>query len=549
MSAAAQWVDIDTLVPWPGNPRVNDEAVDALASTIDALGWGAVILARLDNNEVIAGHTRLKAAKKLGLKEVPVRYLDVDEVTAHAMALADNKLGEIASWSDGLADVLRELGDAGVDLDGLGWDLDELETLFPDPGAGDGDGEGPKPELLIVPGNADLHLGDCIAYMNSLPENSIDAIVCDPPYGLSPDGRARTWDDLAILRAKGLKIKGGFMGAEWDAGVPGVTWAKACLRVLKPGGHMVAFASTRTMHRLASAVEDAGFEIRDMLDWCYWSGFPKSLDVSKAIDSAAGAERKVVGHRKETGPDFSDPQFVEQGSMMKTSTVAPRVAIPITAPATPDAIKWDGWGTGIKPSKEPAVLARKPLSEKTVAANVLKWGTGALNIDACRFRPGDPMWPGPNEELADFDRGPAKPGANGTMGAFKGGGSFTAGDRFPANLLYCPKASRAEREAGCEALEPGGAKGVGALRDGDRSEGEIRNYHPTVKPIGIMRYLCRLVTPPGGVILDPFMGSGTTGCAAIPQGFDFKGAEMDKGHVAICEQRIAYWATAAWPPE
>ena len=213
--------------------------------------------------------------------------------------------------------------------------------------------------------SASVIVGDCIEAMRAMPENSIDAIVTDPPYGL------------------------GFMGKAWDALPPGKPWADECLRVLKPGGHLVAFGGTRTVHRLTCAIEDAGFEIRDMGVWCYWQGFPKSLDVSKAIDAAAGAEREVVG----------------QGVSGRTSIMGGLQGVSgepghtITAPATPAARTWQGYGTALKPAHEPWVLARKPLSG-TVAANVLEWGTGALNIDGCRYAYGDPAWPGPQDEWA-----------------------------------------------------------------------------------------------------------------------------------------------------
>src|SRR5699024_8538347 len=215
-----------------------------------------------------------------------------------------------------------------------------------------------------------IHHGDCIETMNAMPPESIDAIVTDPPYGLS------------------------FMQAKWDATPPGVQWAEACYRVLKPGGHIAAFGGTRTWHRLAVAIEDAGFEMRDSLAWLYGSGFPKSHDVGKAIDKLAGAEREGVGGaRQHTGAGSTmrrsaqvqhghRPEEHEYGGMASDT-------IPITAPATPEAAQWDGWGTALKPAFEPIVLARKPIAEKTVARNVLAHGTGAINVDACRIETDD----------------------------------------------------------------------------------------------------------------------------------------------------------------
>ncbi len=211
--------------------------------------------------------------------------------------------------------------------------------------------------------------GDCLEVMAGLPENSLDACVTDPPYGLS------------------------FMGKSWDHAVPGPDYWREVLRVLKPGAHLLAFGGTRTNHRMVCAIEDAGFEIRDSLQWIFGSGFPKSLDVSKAIDKAAGAERKVVGRK-------ADPRYLSSANAASGSpmgNISPRVnggvnyerAGFVTAPATDAAREWSGWGTALKPAYENITCARKPLSEKTVAANVLRWGTGALNIDASRIHAED----------------------------------------------------------------------------------------------------------------------------------------------------------------
>jgi hypothetical protein len=210
----------------------------------------------------------------------------------------------------------------------------------------------------------------------------------------------------------------------------------------------------------------------------------------------------------------------------------------VTAPATDDARRFSGYGTAVKPAVEPAILARKPISEKTVAANVLRWGTGGLNIDATRFAPGDPAWPGPGDEAPT----PQMPGPSAT------------GARFPANLVHFSKPSRAQREAGCEGLPTKtgadavdrvpGSDGLNSPRAGaGRTAEGVHNWHPTVKPLGLMAWLVRLVGgQPGSVILDPFMGSGTTGAAALPQGFDFVGVDLEEAHVDIARQRIAYWA-------
>ena len=378
-----------------------------------------------------------------------------------------------------------------------------------------------------------LHLGDCLEVMRSLPDCSVDAVVTDPPYGLA------------------------FMGKRWDYDVPSVEiWAE-CLRVLKPGGHLLAFAGTRTQHRMAVRIEDAGFEIRDMIAWVYGSGFPKSLDVSKAIDRAAGVEREVVG-----AAVYGDGH-VQQNSGDSVSgysgglTTEGEGARVITAPATPEAQQWSGWGTALKPALEPITMARKPLAG-TVAANVLEHGTGALNVDGCRVgtskevpasvsrkapancygkyaeageTPGigghDPnlgRWPanlihdGSDEVVGLFPEAAAKRGQNSEGTSIYGSAVKTYGATTPndsgsaARFFYTAKASKA-----------------------DRGEG---NTHPTVKPLDLMAYLCRLVTPPGGIVLDPFMGSGTTIKAAIGEGFHAIGIERDPAYFAMVQQRL-----------
>jgi len=392
-----------------------------------------------------------------------------------------------------------------------------------------------------------IYHGDCLEYLASLPENSVDAIVTDPPYGLSPDGKARTWDDLKEKRGRG-----GFMGRAWDSAVPGVSWARACLRVLKPGGHLIAFASTRTIHRLTVSVEDAGFQIRDQIAWIQYQGFPKSKNLALSIDKGEGHPNR--GRAIPTASSFQACD-TEQEHRLTSNPVGPY------KPKSNDAKKWAGWGTALKPSQEPAILARKPL-EGTVAENVLRWGVGGLNIDGCRYAYGDPAWPGPGDRWDGAERV-----INGERTAY---GSF-ADDaknkiempvhdlgRWPANIYQCPKASRSEREAGCEEL-PGrsgaaaverkeGSAGLNNPRAGaGRTAESVRNSHPTVKPIELMRWLVRLVTPEGGTVLDPFTGSGTTGIAAVLEGRDFLGAEMndtaEEPFVSIATARIAYWET------
>ena len=377
-----------------------------------------------------------------------------------------------------------------------------------------------------------LHLGDCLEVLATLPDNSVDSIVTDPPYGLS------------------------FMGKKWDYDVPSVAIWEQCIRVLKPGGHLLAFAGTRTQHRMAVRIEDAGFEIRDMIAWVYGSGFPKSLDVSKAIDRAAGAEREVVGSRKLTGTarikgqaaygatsGRSEEAYQDGGEINDT--------LAITAPASEAACQWSGWGTALKPALEPITMARKPLSG-TVAETVLQHGTGAINVDGCRVGNESRWNPSaghkdlenrrtvtPISSHKEFDgrecigRWPANiihDGSNEAALALKSGARF----------FYTAKAGKDDRNDGCDAFDQRPAGGMQGRNDG--SLGTItlsKNHHPTVKPTMLMAYLCRLVTPPGGTVLDPFMGSGSTGKAATVNGFRFIGIERDSEYHKIAQARIS----------
>jgi DNA modification methylase len=385
-----------------------------------------------------------------------------------------------------------------------------------------------------------LHLGDCRHVMATLDDNSIDSIVCDPPYEL------------------------GFMGKAWDnTGIAyDVTVWQQCLRVLKPGGHLIAFGGSRTYHRLAVAIEDAGFEIRDQIQWIYGSGFPKSLDVSKAMDKQAGATREVVGVIKKThiSTSLSNEGWVWPSHYDADGNT--KTTMQITAPSTDLAKQWQGWGTALKPSHEPAVLARKPLCG-TVADNVMTWGVGALNIDGTRI----------GTDVMIFNR--ASSLGNGlTMQGGKASKDFNAIDtagRWPANVIldedaavaldmqsvgnvsrffYTAKASKSEREAGLyydEWVKAGSMAGGNDKRNG-KDLPQLRpraNHHPTVKPIDLMRHLVRLVTPKGGKVLDPFMGSGSTGCAAVIEGFDFVGIDITPEYVAIAQKRIDYYAVTS----
>ena len=379
----------------------------------------------------------------------------------------------------------------------------------------------------------DIKHGDCLEAMRGMADNSVDSIVTDPPYGLS------------------------FMGKKWDYDVPEQAVWEECLRVLKPGGHLLAFAGTRTQHRMAVRIEDAGFEIRDMIAWVYGSGFPKSLDVSKAIDKAAGVEREVIGMREH--PTLTREDKSRNGTAQNGSNSA-KEEWPITSPATEAASQWQGWGTALKPALEPITVARKPFPG-TVASNVLQHGTGAINVDACRV--------GAREEN---ESGWSKTGSKASENRSMSGSNYDrdAKDemgtgRWPANLIHdgseevvalfpdvkagvAVRSNSGGNTFGGDKPKPPmddmsyGDKGSAArffycakASKADRGES---NGHPTVKPTELMRYLVRLVTQPGGTVLDPFTGSGSTGKAAILEGFSFIGIEKEEASVDISTRRM-----------
>jgi hypothetical protein len=463
-----------------------------------------------------------------------------------------------------------------------------------------------------------LHHGDCLEVLRSMPDCSVDSIVTDPPYGLS------------------------FMGKKWDYDVPSVDVWVECLRVLKPGGHLLAFAGTRTQHRMAVRIEDAGFEIRDMIAWVYGSGFPKSLDVSKAIDKqrddsedihrvvrwvearrvesgvtraqveahfetqnigqalftiTAGSKSRVAtweqwielksllkfdndmdaevwrlnGRKGKPGEAFAEREVVGKRVGVDTTKQSIACAVSaqgleqstkhefnITAPATDAAKEWQGWGTALKPALEPITVARKPLVG-TVAENVLQHGTGAINVDGGRVGVDggarrDLQHIGNDAEtntiygkgLGLANPAPRVEGLGRWPANFIHDGSEEATDllKDSARFFYCAKASKADRDAG---LDGSHSKQMDESRkhgnpggDNPRNRGvqERTNFHPTVKPTDLMRYLCRLVTPPNGILLDPFNGSGSTGCAAVLEGFQYIGIEREAEYIAISEKRI-----------
>lgn len=441
-------------------------------------------------------------------------------------------------------------------------------------------------------GDVRLYLGDCLDVLAEMKPESVDAICTDPPYGIGFMGKEwdvvkgdpRSWAEMGGPTGErhtggtGSRAPGGAMiASEYDLSPRAMhgfsawceSWAREALRVLKPGGHLLAFGGTRTYHRLTCGIEDAGFEIRDCLSWLYGSGFPKSLDVSKAIDKAAGAEREVVGviRMDQPGGDgFHDGEVVggyERGDA-RTRPV-------LGGPATDAAREWHGWGTALKPAWEPCVVARKPLAG-TVAENVQQHGTGALNIDGCRI--------GMSDEDADFIRRTARPNTAGERheGAVMNRPptptvNVHAAGRWPANVVLDEAAAElldaetghlaqawaapdsgmcSGRTYGSSLAQKGrvpqqyGDSG-GASRffytakasRADRNTSGANNTHPTVKPTDLMRWLVRLVTPLGGLVLDPFAGSGSTLVAARAEGFRAIGIEREEEYAGIIADRLS----------
>lgn len=385
-------------------------------------------------------------------------------------------------------------------------------------------------------GNATLYCADCKDVLPLLKD--IDSCVTDPPYGLS------------------------FMGKAWDYDVPDVEIWKEVFKTLKTGSHLLSFFGSRTYHRGAIPIEDAGFEIRDQLMWLYGSGFPKSHNIGKAVDKLQGNEREVIGKKLR-----GDVQKAKQTGITFAKADANKNNKDIfgygTEILTKGNSEWEGWGTALKPAHEPIVMARKPF-KGSVANNVLEYGTGGINIDECRV--------GINPDVDDKRLGGRgewktdKTAKNVYEGGYEGKNiSSSEQGRFPANLMhdgsevvcdifpetnsryfYCAKTSKKDRDEGLDAL-PNYYKGTYAQDEWSRNNmgntpdnkrKPIKNTHPTVKPTELMRYLCRLVTPKGGVIVDPFMGSGSTGKAAIAEGFGFVGIELDEDYFEIACARI-----------
>lgn len=410
-----------------------------------------------------------------------------------------------------------------------------------------------------------LYLGDMLEVLDTLPENSVDAIVTDPPYEIS--FMSKGWDNTGIA----FNVE---------------TWKK-CLRVLKHGGHLLAFNHSRTFHRMWVAIEDAGFEIRDTIMWVYGSGFPKSLNIAKAIESkiTTGSSntqefKKLKGDRIDTKIGYTKAQF-NHNARPNDYTNNSKTVVNVQY-STEQAKQWDGWGTALKPSHEPICLARKPIAESSIAQNVLKWGVGGINIDECRV----------GSENINVHNAPKGTFAGGEQGRGSDTESYINHiGRFPANLIhdgseevvdlfpsdfdetgikgsasrffYTSKASQVDRDEGLEEFEEketrgGGGRVMQGYNDNDEEQQRLkvaagkygavkttkRNIHPTVKPTDLMQYLVRLITPKGGTVLDPFMGSGSTGKACMLENlmrdsdYKFIGVDMTPEYIEIAQARI-----------
>ena len=373
--------------------------------------------------------------------------------------------------------------------------------------------------------------GDCIEEMQKLIDDGkqVDSVVTDPPYHLTSiverfgkEGSAPAKDKDGAFQRQSV----GFMGKEWDGGdiaFRSDTW-KLAYDLLKPGGHLLAFSASRNYHRMAVAIEDAGFEIRDQIMWIYGSGFPKSLNIGKGVDKKLGNKRESLG--------MYDPRSLQDGANRTERPIGNQQVANYESSMVEETrgnSEWEGWGTALKPAHEPIVMAKKRL-EGTNKQNKDKYGTGGINIDGCRIE-GEVKRPDTNPDFRD--QGKKSKEAIGinklSFGQVRDAKRKEIEEennlgRFPANVMhggletewakyfYCPKVSKSERG-----------------KD---------NTHPTVKPQELMKYLCRLVTPKGGTVLDPFMGSGSTGMAAKDEGFDFIGIEKEEEYFEIAQSRI-----------
>jgi site-specific DNA-methyltransferase (adenine-specific) len=468
--------------------------------------------------------------------------------------------------------------------------------------------------------NIDLRLGDCLEVLKTIPDNSVDSVVTDPPYGIG--FMNKEWDNpqkhIELIERETKRslerfddgkspVKGGFSkGVQPGLPIGGAKegkwfqdwceiWARECYRILKPGGHALSFSAPRTYHRMATAFEDSGFQIRDQIMWVFGSGFPKSHNIGKAIDKIEGNEREVVGEKKNkinlNATKEGDKSFYENAWQNKDY---------VDLPITKGNSEWEGWGTALKPAHEPIVMARKPLSEKSIAENVLKHGTGGINIDGSRIDvsesekvkteghirkgnvigdertsvaagqfgdgafvagtdltngrfPANIIFDEEAGQLLDEQSGKSKTKANKNYkhsntetesNTFTGRGTYTPreDEGGASRFFYCPKTSKKDRNEGLVVEKEKNKRPIGVAfnNEDDLFQQGTGNNHPTVKPTDLMRYLINLVTPPNGTTLDPFMGSGSTGKAAIRCGVNFIGIEKEQEYMDIAKARIEH---------
>src|SRR5690625_1273784 len=405
-----------------------------------------------------------------------------------------------------------------------------------------------------------LYHGESTEVLKELEDNSVDSVVCDPPYGLSKEPDiTKVLSEWVSGDPSFVPDGKGFMSKDWDGFVPPPSLWREVYRVLKPGGHALVFAGTRTQDLMTISLRLAGFEVRDVIEWIYFSGFPKSHDVSKAFDRRAGAEREVVGKNPRINSwkakDNTGNTYGKYGDTFEN-------VANITAPATDLAKQWDGWGTSTKPSHEPIIVVRKPLIDAdtgrklTVADCVEKYGTGAINIDASRIALGDEKAPS-GSLRKDASIYSMKSDTN------NAGKNFTPKEgRFPANCItldsdefyskyfnispeeLSKKASKKDRNSDWKGeeitLEPRNNMRVNAPRasEAEKHATTHGNNHPTVKPTDLMAWLVRLITPPNNIVLDPFAGSGSTLVAAKREGFGFIGVELTEEYIPIIRARV-----------
>lgn len=546
-----QYVPLSEIAKWDRNPKKHDEK--AIDDSIDRFGYVLPMVRDDRTGKLVAGHGRLDAlVRKKDAGAEPPRRIKLrkrdgewlapvvcgvtfaSEAEAEAYLLADNRLVELGGWDAKLiSDIFGEL-DEGLQTV-TGWTDEEIERLLARETFRTGEPPPPRkpraPRPFTGIDGVTVHLGDAKEVLPQIADSTIDALVTDPPSGIA------------------------FMGEDWDKDKggrdPWISWLtsilRECYRAMKPGAHALVWALPRTSHWTATAVEDAGFEVRDVIVHLYGQGFPKSLDASKAIVDRLGAKRPVAGVRKDGVGNTDSSLHKKKGVARSRSTEFVE-----TAAATSEAKEWDGWGTALKPSSEHWILARKPL-DGTLAANLEKWGVGALDIDGARI--GDEI-----REAQEIKTGASRGSWNpSSCGLRKDYVSRGAAGRWPGNVVlshgptcsedrcaegcpireleagaagaskffYVPKPSPKEKNEGLDGFEKGMATFPGAP---DTRTGHVTvqaNLHPTVKPVALMRHLVRLITPPKGIVLDPFAGSGTTGIACLAEGVRFVGIEQE----------------------